>query len=123
MSKVFLMILAVTALVLPATAVAHDAHGSGRAWSAVSWNLAPHKHVRLACPKNLPGVALDVAARDPFQLTNSGWGDGGELYRWTVGRDIVATARPSQTYGLDRVDFRSYRRPVAVEIICEGGAA
>lgn len=91
---------------------------TGTGWRAISATLEPRSHVRLACPRSTHGTDFDAATLAPFTLTQGRWVDGGEAMVFYA-RYRVALARPSQHYGLDRIDFTSYARRVAVEIICE----
>lgn len=113
-----LVVLLIAALVSGAKASAAEVVVGSR-WKATSTVLRPHQHVRLSCPGAMHGVSMDVAAQRPFALATGHWRDGGEAMQWTVNGSPVAYGKPSQTFGLSSVAFKSYDRSVAVEVICE----
>jgi hypothetical protein len=117
------LVLVAVALLIAAMVCAAKASASevvrGEGWQAISATLAPRAHVRLTCPAGWRGTGMDVATvRPSFALAHGVWIDGGEAMAFYA-RYRVALARPSQTYGLSAVAFKSYMRTVAVEVICE----
>lgn len=109
--------LLIAALTSAAKASATVVVGSG--WRAVSATLGPREHVRLTCPKGYRGTGFDAAQTRPFTLARGQWIDGGESMRFDINGKRIAVARPSQTFGLSSVAFKSYARAVDVEVICE----
>lgn len=110
------MVALCAALALAGKASAEVVRGEG--WLAVGATLAPSSHVRLSCPQGWQGTGFDVAGERPFAPARGQWIDGGEAMAFYL-RYRIALARPSQTYGLSAVAFKSYARAVAVEVICE----
>lgn len=111
-------VLMIAVLVSAAKASADETIRS-ESWATVATEIGPHSHIRLSCPKGMHGVGSDVAAMRPFALTSSRRVDGGEAIVWSLHGSAVAYGKPSQTYGLSSVAFKSFNRTVNVEVICE----